>query len=224
MAEQIDTRPEFKEAHCGRRPDAKPDDFTGTPVDVEVAETVYARELREHNERVGRRTEVCRGKLSFEQAFKESYSHRIRRVITEAQRMYFMCDMVYLKPNRNTGALTSKGFTWWSHEHQDTLLKHKRGKAQVKKAEKRALRGRNLMTAAELAAIQKRVDEAKPPPTSPAASNNLTGALFGVPGAKAKTAPNAEKTEVADLERQQEEFNANFRRGMEMLIAARMAG
>lgn len=271
VAEQIDTLPEFKGGYCGHRPDAKPEDFTGTPVDIDIAEAVYARELREHNERLGRRTEICKGRLSFAQVFAESYKQRHRRILTPAQRQYFMSDMAYLKPHRDTGALTSKGFTWWSAEHQDTLLQHRhgkvcvmfdpndrskpvtvldakgnlivealpclqrgrfdstedarqheRGKAQIKAAARRDLKGRNLMAAAELAAIQKRVDEAKPAPVPPISETNVTGAVFGAPGAKAKAVPEKAAT-IEKLDRQ-DDFDANVRRGLDILRAAQMAG
>lgn len=273
VAEQIDTLPEFKGGYCGHRPDAKPEDFTGTPVDIDVAEAVYVRELREHNERLGRRTEICKGKLSFAQVFAESYKHRHRRVLTPAQRQYFMSDMAYLKPHRDTGALTSKGFTWWSAKHQDTLLQHRhgkvcvmfdpndrskpvtvldakgnlivealpclqrgrfdstedarqheRGKAQIKAAARRELKGRNLMAAAELAAIQKRVDEAKPMPVPPISETNVTGAVFGAPAAKAKPAHDPAKAKVAQFDQQKDKLNADFRRGLDLLRAAKKAG
>ncbi|WP_096700052.1 transposase domain-containing protein [Magnetospirillum sp. 15-1] len=235
VAEQIDTLPEFKGAYCGHRPDAKPEEFTGTPVDIDVAEAVYQRELRTHNEQVGRRTEMAKGKLSFTQVFEESYKQRPRRDLTQAQRAFFMFDMAYLKPQKDTGALSKDGFTWWSREHQDALLKHRngklcvlfdpndrskpvivhdaqgnviveslpclkvgkfdstedarqheRGKAQIKAAAKRELKGRKLMVGAQLANIQKRVDDARPDPVPPVSQTNISKPLFGTPGMKAK--------------------------------------
>lgn len=269
VAQQIDTLPEFKGAYCGHKPDAKPEDFTGTPVDVATAREVYDRELRDHNERTGRRTEICKGKLSFAQAFADSFKQRPRRELTQAQRAFFMFDMAYLKPNQNTGALTKDGFTWWSHEHQDVLLQHRhgkvcvlfdptdrskpvmvhdakgkviveslpclqkgrfdstedarqheRGKAQIKAAAKRDLQGRKLMTAAQLANIQKQVQDARPQPTPPTPETNVSKPLFGASTIKVKAAPVADGAAFDP----QEEFNANAARGLEMLRAARLAG
>ncbi|CAI9120427.1 transposase domain-containing protein [Brytella acorum] len=131
VAEQIDARFEFKGAYCGHRPDAKPEDFTGAPIAIDDAEAIYNRELREHNERAGRRTEMGKGKKSFETVFNESFKHRIRKCLTAAQRRYFLYDRALLKPNKDTGALKSKGFTWWSRDHQDVLLQNSHRKVAV---------------------------------------------------------------------------------------------
>lgn len=271
VAEQIDTLPEFKGAYCGHRPDAKPEDFTGTPVDIAVARAVYEREIRLHNEQTGRRTEIAKGKLSFAQVFEESYKLRPRRDLTQAQRSFFMFDMAYLKPHADTGALSKDGFTWWSEEHRETLLKHRNGKvcvmfdpndrskpvivhdakgnviidglaclkkgkfdstedarqherakAQIKQGQRRILKGMQLKAGAELAAIQKRMDEARPDPVPPVPETNVSKPLFGAPGAKAKAAPENAAT-VEKLDRQ-DDFDANVKRGLDILRAARMAG
>ncbi|MDN7351349.1 transposase domain-containing protein [Acetobacter senegalensis] len=238
VAESIDTLPEFKGAHCGHRPDAKPEDFTGKPVDIADARAIYDRELRDHNERTGRRTEMGKGKLSLQEVFDRSFRHRIPKRLTAAQRAFFMSDMTLLKPNKDTGALSSKGFTWWSAEHQDILLQHRhgkvtvlfdpnerskpvmvldrdgnllidalpclergrfdstedarqyeRGKAQVKRGHRQSLKGRHLMSRAEIAAIKKRVDAEKPAQASPKVDTNITGAVFGAAPPKPKATP-----------------------------------
>lgn len=131
VASEIDTCPEFREAYCGNRPDAKPEDFTGKPVPIALFREVYDRELKALNARPGRRTEMGKGKLSFDEVFSDSYARRPRRDLTAAQRRFFMRDMIYLKPNNDTGALTSHGFRYWSPEHQNTLLAHRYAKVAV---------------------------------------------------------------------------------------------
>ncbi|MDN7351890.1 transposase domain-containing protein [Acetobacter senegalensis] len=271
VAEGIDALPEFKGAHCGHRPDAKPEDFTGKPIDIDVAKAIYDRELREHNERVGRRTEMGRGKLSLATVFHESFRQRIPRRLTTGQRRYFLYDMVQLKPNRDTGALTSKGFTWWSAEHQDVLLQHRhgkvtamfdpndrskpvtvldregnllidalpclkrgqfdstedarqheRGKAQIKQGHKQSLKGRKLMTAAQLAAMQKRVDAEKPVPASPSADSNVTGAVFGAPPPKPKAKPG--KVTPVRTGLSGDDMNSALNRGLDILQNMKRAG
>lgn len=131
VAYDIDTCPEFRDAYCGHRPDAKPEDFAAGAVPIALFREVYERELNAHNARPGRRTEMGKGKLSFDQVFAESYAQRPRRDITAAQRRFFLLDAVYLKPNPDTGALTSNGFRYWAAEHQTTLLAHRHGKVAV---------------------------------------------------------------------------------------------
>ena len=130
-AKEIDTCPEFRDAYCGHKPDAKPEDFAGKAVPIALFREVYERELTALNARPGRRTEMGKGKLSFDQVFAESYAQRPRRDITAAQRRFFLLDMAYLKPNKDTGALTSNGFRYWAAEHQTTLLAHQHGKVAV---------------------------------------------------------------------------------------------
>ncbi len=130
-AREIDTCPEFREAYCGHKPDAKPEDFAGKAVPIALFREVYDREINALNARTGRRTEMGKGKFSFDQVFAESYAQRPRRDITAAQRRFFLLDAVYLKPNPDTGALTSNGFRYWAPEHQTTLLAHQHGKVAV---------------------------------------------------------------------------------------------
>ncbi len=130
-AREIDTSPEFREAYCGHKPDAKPEDFAGKAVPIALFREVYGRGINALNARIGRRTEMGKGKLSFDQVFAESYAQRPRRDITAAQRRFFMLDAIYLTPNPDTGALTSNGFRYWAPEHQTTLLAHRHGKVAV---------------------------------------------------------------------------------------------
>ena len=131
VAEQIDTLPELKRGYCGHRPDAKPEDFAGGAIPIAVFREIYDREFRAQNARPGRRTEAAKGEMSFDQVFDEGFAKRPKRPLSAGQRWYLLMDMVYLKPNRDTGALSSMGFTWWSQEHQTTLLRYRNTKVRV---------------------------------------------------------------------------------------------
>lgn len=130
LASDIDRAPEFKRAYCGNRPDAKPEDFDGSAVDIAAFREVFEREVAEHNAREGRRTEMARGVKSFDQVFEESYALQPRRPLTAAQERYFHSEIVYLAPNEQ-GAMKHKGFTWWSVEHQETLARWRGTKLRV---------------------------------------------------------------------------------------------
>ncbi len=117
LAANIENHPEFAGAYCGNKPDAKPEDFTGTPVAKETFLRVYAEGIAEHNQRPGRRTKACAGTLSFEQAFNRSYGiDRPIIQLTAAQRRYFFLAAKPVKADRSTGAITFNGNGYWSQE------------------------------------------------------------------------------------------------------------
>jgi putative transposase len=262
IAQQIDTLPEFKNSYCGNRPDAKPENFTGAPIPVAEARAIYDREIPRLNQRPGRRTEMAQGKLSFNEVFDKSFKYRPRRVLTESQRIHFTYDQAFLKPNRDTGALSKDGFSYWSAEHQDLLLKHKnqklrvlfdpsdrskpvvvqdaagrtiiealpcwmagrfdstedarqfhRAKAQVKKADRASLKARKLMTAAELANIEKRTAAERPASAPPVSESKVVAPVF----APAPTAKEVARRNAGISQADRDEFLANKNRGVEKL-------
>ena len=121
MAETIDGAPELKRGYCGHRPDAKPEEFDGSPIPIEEFRAVYARDVAEHNARPGRRTEMAGGKKSFDEVFAESFAKRVRKPLVAAQRRFFYLDQTICTVNANTGALKSKHFKYWSSDSQKAL-------------------------------------------------------------------------------------------------------
>jgi hypothetical protein len=128
FSENTDTRPEFRGAYVGNKPDAKPEDYGATAVPIAEFRRIYAEEMHDHNERIGRRTEMAQRKLSFQQVFDASLAQHAPRVLTEPQRHWCMLTPVPVKPHKDTGTLTVDGFRYWSAEHQGILLKHRNGK------------------------------------------------------------------------------------------------
>lgn len=124
-ARDIDAGPEFSGAHCGGRPDAKPEDFTGEAVPIATFVAVYEAATAEQNARPGRRTEMCGGVKSFDQAFDESRHQRPRRVLTLQQRLYLSRDEVLRTPDRDGGIrlLGHRYLPDRAGDH-DALLKH----------------------------------------------------------------------------------------------------
>ncbi|WP_296715972.1 transposase domain-containing protein [Tistrella sp.] len=132
LASDIDRRPEFQGAYCGNAPDAKPEDFTGTPVDIALFREIYDEGMASHNERSGRRTEIACGR-SFDQVFAESRANQPDRPLLPEQERYFRYETAYLKPTPQ-GAIRHQDHMWFSPEHQDVLLRYRQvgdGKVRV---------------------------------------------------------------------------------------------
>jgi len=75
FAQSIARHPAFAGAWTGNTVANAPEDRGAKSVPLDVFERVVAEEIAEHNARIGRRTGVCKDrKLSFDQAFEESYA------------------------------------------------------------------------------------------------------------------------------------------------------
>lgn len=85
LCETIAKHPAFAGAYTGNSPTSKPDDYGSSSVDLDTFVKIVSALIDEHNQREGRRTEVCAGR-SFADTFASSYAaHPVRRA-TEAQR------------------------------------------------------------------------------------------------------------------------------------------
>lgn len=93
LGEYVDKRYEFRGAYTGPNPTAKPENYGETAVDFAEFCQVLADAIRLWNDKPGRDTEICDGRLSFNQAFEESYqrnAERIRRPTAAQRRMWLM--------------------------------------------------------------------------------------------------------------------------------------
>ncbi len=86
MGEVVDKHPAFAGAYTGADPTAKPENYRSRAVPLDRFMAVLTQEVIAWNARPGRRTEICRGELSFDQAFERSYSTAVIRKATEEQR------------------------------------------------------------------------------------------------------------------------------------------
>lgn len=85
LGEFIDRQPAFEGAFTGPNPMAKPDNYGSKAVPVDVFMQVLAEGVRQYNERPGRQTEICRGVMSFEDAFNSDYAKAVVRKPTAEQ-------------------------------------------------------------------------------------------------------------------------------------------
>lgn len=85
LGDYIDKHPSLAGAYTGPNTQNKPDNYGERAVDVDTLLTAIAEGITMYNARVGRETEMCRGELSFDQAFERSYSNAVVTRLSEEQ-------------------------------------------------------------------------------------------------------------------------------------------
>ncbi len=105
IGEVVDKHPAFEGAYTGHNTSAKPENYGSKAVDIERFLEILQEEITAWNAREGRRTEICGGKLSFDQAFAASYEQAAITKATEEQRRLWLLTAEAIKI-RNDGTLT----------------------------------------------------------------------------------------------------------------------
>lgn len=91
LGEFVDKNIAFEGAYTGANPNAKPDNYGSTAVAAEVFMRVLAEGVQTFNQRPNRETEVCRGVMSFDEAFAASYQNAtVRKATAEQKRMLLL--------------------------------------------------------------------------------------------------------------------------------------
>ncbi|ABS69746.1 Mu DNA binding I gamma subdomain [Xanthobacter versatilis] len=123
FAGEIAKHPAFDGAYAGNSPDAKPESYGSKAVPIETFEKVVAAEIAAHNARAGRRSSVCGGRLSFQQAFAASYADAIIRKAAPAQsRLWLLaCEGVKV---RSDASVHLEGNRYWDEKLTD-MVGHK---------------------------------------------------------------------------------------------------
>ncbi|WED29199.1 Mu transposase C-terminal domain-containing protein [Vibrio sp. DW001] len=85
LGEYIDRHPLCEGAFTGDNPMAKPDNYGSNNIDVEAFLNVIAKGVEMYNAKENRNTEICRGHMSFDQAFNASYQVAPVRKATASQ-------------------------------------------------------------------------------------------------------------------------------------------
>jgi len=112
----IAKHPKFAGAYTGNSPQNKPSNYGEKAIDAKVFDAVLNAGVAAHNARAGRRSRVCAGKMSFDQAFEASYANSvIKKAGPEQLRMCLLAGEVK-KTDRRSGVVTIKGNTYWSEE------------------------------------------------------------------------------------------------------------
>ena len=114
FAQSIAKHPAFAGAYAGNTPVNKPDNYGARAVPLETFLQVVAGEIAAHNDRVGRRSRVCGGRLSFSQAFAASYAASpIRRATPEQARLWLLAAEA-LRVDRRDGTIRMEGNRYWT--------------------------------------------------------------------------------------------------------------
>jgi len=116
FCERVAKHPAFAGAYTGNNPKAKPENYQSRAVPIEEFVKVLETEVRAHNARLGRRTPVCGGTLSFQQAFEASYAEvEVKRATEQQLRMLLQATEV-VKVGRRSGLVTVAGNKFWSED------------------------------------------------------------------------------------------------------------
>lgn len=86
LGEVVDKHPALAGAHTGPNPMDKPDNYGERVIEAEEFLAVLAEGIAFWNRQAGRNTEMCRGVLSFDEAFEEHYQQATVRKATPEQR------------------------------------------------------------------------------------------------------------------------------------------
>lgn len=134
MAQNLAKHPAFAGAYVGNNPMAKPENYGSKAVPIDRFLTVIAAGIAEHNARPARGTAVCQKRLSFLQAFEESYAQApIRRASPDQRRLWLMA-AEGITARGQDGSLHLEGNRFWS----EFLVPH-RGRRLVIRFDPQAL-------------------------------------------------------------------------------------
>jgi transposase InsO family protein len=114
LAQGLWKHPAFAGAYTGNNPMAKPENYASKAVDLETFLKVTAAGINAHNDRIGRDTRVCGGKLSFRQAFDASYATAVIRKATAEQRRLWLLAAEAIRVRRTDGSIEIEGNRYWS--------------------------------------------------------------------------------------------------------------
>lgn len=104
-------------AYTGNNPLNKPDNYGARTIPLEEFAQFVTEKVIEHNAQIGRRTEVCKGKLSFDQAFAASIETSIvRRAAREQLRLAFLAQKVVTLDPKTAEIRNVSGNRYWSEE------------------------------------------------------------------------------------------------------------
>ncbi len=91
LEEYIDKHPALEGCYTGPNPMAKPDNYGERAADAAEFLRIVAEGVAMYNAKVGRQTEACRGVMSFDQAFEQSYRQAtIRKASSEQLTMMLL--------------------------------------------------------------------------------------------------------------------------------------
>jgi putative transposase len=115
FCDRIAKHPAFAGAYVGNSPTNKPENYGSRYVEWAEFERVVTEEILAHNARVGRRTKVCGGVRSFDQAFADSYATATVRKVSEEQLRMLLLASEAVTASPIDGSVRLVGNRYW-HE------------------------------------------------------------------------------------------------------------
>lgn len=112
LCESIAKHPLCEGAYTGRSPLHKPHNYGSRTVRLEDFVRLVTTQIREHNEREGRESEVCAGR-SFDAVFAESYAQHPIRKASAAQRRLLLLAAERVRVRAGTGFVHLLGNRYW---------------------------------------------------------------------------------------------------------------
>ncbi|MBR0559527.1 transposase domain-containing protein [Neokomagataea anthophila] len=114
FAQDLAKHPRFAGAYTGHKVDAKPENYGSTAVPLDVFIEVVAQGIAEHNARIGRRSDVCQGKYSFDQVFEASYARAPITKATDEQRRLWLMPAESVTISKRDGVIEIEGNRFWA--------------------------------------------------------------------------------------------------------------
>lgn len=114
LCDSIAKHPAFDGAYTGNSPTAKPENYGNAAVPLDRFIEVIDQEIHAHNARPGRRSFVCGGIKSFDQAFDESYASAAIQMPTEEQLRLCLLAAESVTANRRDGSIKLLDNRFWS--------------------------------------------------------------------------------------------------------------
>ncbi len=117
LAEEICKHPICAGAYTGNKPDAKPENYGNAAIPLEELRAHVDTQLRAHNARPGRRSEVAAGR-SFDEAFNQSLAapDTIVRVASIKQRALWLTAAERVRARKGNGEIHLAGNRYWAPE------------------------------------------------------------------------------------------------------------
>lgn len=114
FCDRIAKHPAFAGAYVGNSVANKPENYGSRVVEWAEFERVVTSEIHAHNAREGRRTKVCAGTASFDQAFATSYASATVRKVSEEQLRLLLLAAEAVKADPITGSVHLAGNRYWT--------------------------------------------------------------------------------------------------------------
>lgn len=114
FCDRIAKHPEFAGAYVGNNTLNKPENYGSRVIEWADFERVVTSEIHAHNARVGRRTKVCGGVQSFDQAFAASYSAAAIGKVSDEQLRLLLLAAEAVTASPIDGSVRLAGNRYWT--------------------------------------------------------------------------------------------------------------